>query len=173
MLESQRVALEVHRRLMNGHKPVVETPAEHTCEQPQEIPISDPIAELRQEIAKLWAALKKKKEAEPAPPPELNVHDIIDIVASDYNLTRKALVTSGRTRACVMPRHVAMWLARTNTTKSTSQIGRCFHRDHSTVIKNLERFAKVVQADDALRARVLRLQTVVHERTAALERPAE
>lgn len=54
-------------------------------------------------------------------------------VAAYYGIDKSALLSEMRTRRLAQPRQVAMFLAR-ETGASFPLIGRCFNRDHTTVL---------------------------------------
>jgi Bacterial dnaA protein helix-turn-helix len=55
-------------------------------------------------------------------------------VAEVFGVTRADMLSRRHNRRSVIPRHVAMYLARKLTPHSMPAIGRCFGRDHTTVV---------------------------------------
>lgn len=79
------------------------------------------------------------------------VPNILRAVAQYYNLSLTDLISKRRTQAIVRPRHVAMYLARTLTTRSVPEIGRRFgDRDHTTILHGARRIADLMQSDPDL-----------------------
>lgn len=65
----------------------------------------------------------------------ITVDEIMQTVVKHYNLRMSDLLGPRRTRTIARPRQIAMYLAKTLTTRSLPEIGRRFGgRDHTTVI---------------------------------------
>lgn len=70
---------------------------------------------------------------------QLEVSDIMNVVADFYNVDVDLLADKTRKRPIVAARHVAMYFARELTNKSLSSIGLSFGgRDHSTVVHAIQ-----------------------------------
>lgn len=83
----------------------------------------------------------------------VTVDDIQKTVADHYGLKQSDLLCERRTRAVARPRHVAMYLAKTLTTRSYPDIGRRFGgRDHTTVLHAVKRIETLKAEDTALAA---------------------
>jgi chromosomal replication initiator protein len=83
----------------------------------------------------------------------ITVDDIQKTVAEHYGLKQQDLLCERRTRAVARPRHVAMYLAKSLTTRSYPDIGRRFGgRDHTTVLHAVKRIEALKAEDDALAA---------------------
>lgn len=66
-------------------------------------------------------------------------------VARHYNYTVAELCSSRRTADVVWPRHIAMYLCKTMTARSISEIGRRFGgRDHATILYGADKIAKLM-----------------------------
>jgi chromosomal replication initiator protein len=79
----------------------------------------------------------------------ITVDDIQKTVAEHYGLKQQDLLCERRTRAVARPRHVAMYLAKSLTTRSYPDIGRRFGgRDHTTVLHAVKRI-EALKAEDA------------------------
>jgi len=79
----------------------------------------------------------------------LTVDDIQKAVAGHYGVTPADICSKRRTQSVVRPRHVAMYLAKTMTTRSLPDIGRRFgNRDHSTVIHAVNKVTSLLKAGD-------------------------
>jgi len=59
---------------------------------------------------------------------------IVQVAAARYGITRDQLKGKRRTNSVALPRQIAMYLMRRQTTLSLSEIGRFFDRDHTTVM---------------------------------------
>jgi len=81
----------------------------------------------------------------------ITVDDIQKGVASYFSITVDDLISKRRTKAVVRPRHIAMYLAKTLTTRSLPDIGRRFGgRDHSTVIHAVNKITDTLPVDAVL-----------------------
>jgi chromosomal replication initiation ATPase DnaA len=76
------------------------------------------------------------------------IRDVMAAVLNFYpQVTREDLVGPSRQRKYVMPRWLAMSLARELGRKSLPQIGRAFNRDHTTVIHAIRRLKALADND--------------------------
>jgi chromosomal replication initiator protein len=81
-------------------------------------------------------------------PEQLTPERILAAVAEKFGVKGEALCGSRRTRTVVLPRQVAMFLARQLTDLSLVEIGRLFGgRDHTTVMYSCEKVAALIAAD--------------------------
>ena len=77
--------------------------------------------------------------------------DIQKAVAAYFDITVDDLHSKRRTKTVVRPRHIAMYLAKTMTTRSLPDIGRRFGgRDHSTVIHAVNKITDQLPSDVVL-----------------------
>jgi len=98
----------------------------------------------------------------PAPPPNVGIPDILNLVARQYNVRLSDLQGKRRTKSIAFPRQVCMYLAREMTPLSLEQIGGYFGgRDHTTVI-HAHRSIRAKRADDG------RLNGTIEELSSAL-----
>ncbi len=75
--------------------------------------------------------------------PQASIDTILDGVARFFNVKPSDLKGPRRTKQVVMPRQIAMYLARKNTGMSLPEIGRRFGgRDHTTVIHAVRKVTK-------------------------------
>ena len=85
------------------------------------------------------------------------------LVSETYNVTFDDLLGNGRTNRVVHPRHVAMYLSKTLTRCSLTDIGRRFGgRDHTTVIHALHSIEQQYQEDAELRRTVHQIKESFH-----------
>ncbi|MEO1040199.1 MAG: chromosomal replication initiator protein DnaA [Pseudomonadota bacterium] len=81
----------------------------------------------------------------------LTVDDIQKAAAAQFGVTVDDIISKRRTQSVVRPRHIAMYLCKTLTTRSLPDIGRRFGgRDHSTVIHAVNKIAERLPSDAAL-----------------------
>lgn len=81
----------------------------------------------------------------------VTVDDIQKMTASYFDIAVDDILSKRRTKTVVRPRHIAMYLAKTMTTRSLPDIGRRFGgRDHSTVIHAVNKVSCALSSDAAL-----------------------
>ncbi|MEQ8433686.1 MAG: chromosomal replication initiator protein DnaA [Oceanicaulis sp.] len=81
----------------------------------------------------------------------VTVDDIQKMTASYFDIAVDDILSKRRTKTVVRPRHIAMYLAKTMTTRSLPDIGRRFGgRDHSTVIHAVNKVSCALASDAAL-----------------------
>jgi len=81
----------------------------------------------------------------------VTVDDIQKLTASYFDIAVDDILSKRRTKTVVRPRHIAMYLAKTLTTRSLPDIGRRFGgRDHSTVIHAVNKVTNALASDAAL-----------------------
>jgi chromosomal replication initiator protein len=88
---------------------------------------------------------------------------IVLAVASHYGITREQLKGKRRTNSVALPRQVAMYLMRRQTTLSLSEIGRFFDRDHTTVIHACSKIERLLAEDRTMKDTVERLAEDIQE----------
>ena len=90
---------------------------------------------------------------------ELSINHIQDVVAKYYSVTVTDLKGKKRVKQIVMPRQIAMYLAREMTDSSLPKIGQAFGgKDHTTVIHAHEKITDAMTTDDDLKADILELK---------------
>jgi chromosomal replication initiator protein len=100
----------------------------------------------------------------PREPKRVKIEDIQKRVANHYNVSRADLLSSRRTAAVVMPRQIAMFLAKSLTLRSLPEIGRRFGgRDHTTVLHAVRKIDNLYNNDAALREEVELLKRMLLE----------
>ncbi|XBQ16933.1 MAG: chromosomal replication initiator protein DnaA [Oceanicaulis sp.] len=81
----------------------------------------------------------------------VTVDDIQKATAAYFDIAVEDILSKRRTKTVVRPRHIAMYLAKTMTTRSLPDIGRRFGgRDHSTVIHAVTKMTEQMTSDAAL-----------------------
>ena len=100
----------------------------------------------------------------PREPKRVRIEDIQKRVASHYNVSRADLLSSRRTAAVVMPRQIAMFLAKSLTLRSLPEIGRRFGgRDHTTVLHAVRKIDNLCNTNTTLRDEVDLLKRMLLE----------
>lgn len=152
-------ALAWRRKMYARHpEPVVECPKpEPTLSQPkaeQIVPLTiggEPVKsnwEMVYEFARQVQRLNEHTE-ERRP-----VNRIIYETALHFRVTKNEILSQRREASIVRPRQVAMYIAKTLTVKSLPEIGRCFGRDHTTVLHAVRRIAALIETDKQVAADV-------------------
>ncbi len=95
----------------------------------------------------------------------LTAERIISAVAAQFGVAEDRLLSRDRTREVVLPRQVAMYLIREETSESLPRIGEVLGgRDHTTVMYGCEKIADRLETDDVLRRQVLQVrEKLFHE----------
>lgn len=88
------------------------------------------------------------------------VKDIQCAVARHFGVRCEDIVSTDRAHVA-LPRHVAMYLARALTPKSFPEIGRCFARNHSTVLQAVRRIEGLLAHDAELAASIDRIRDML------------
>jgi hypothetical protein len=85
-------------------------------------------------------------------PKKYFIKDILTAVSDHYCIDEIDITSARRTGDLVLPRHVAMYLAKQLTQRSLPEIGRMFgQRDHTTILYAVRKIARKAQTDDVLR----------------------
>lgn len=80
--------------------------------------------------------------------------NVIEAVARHHGLKATDLTSDSKTANLTRPRHIAMYLSRELTDYSFPALGKCFHRDHSTIQYACRKVAKDLKTDADLRSKV-------------------
>lgn len=86
------------------------------------------------------------------------VRGIATIVAKHFGFTLSELISARRTRKIVIPRQIAMYLAKALTLDSFPQIGRMLGKDHTTALYGFRKIEWLRSTDAALDAEILLIQ---------------
>ena len=100
----------------------------------------------------------------PWEPKKVKIEEIQKRVASHYSVSRADLLSSRRTASVVMPRQIAMFLAKALTPRSLPEIGRRFGgRDHTTVLHAVRKIDKLCNCNPTLREEIELLKRLLQE----------
>ena len=95
----------------------------------------------RRDVADILRASERK----------VTIDEILRKVADHYNLRMSDLLSARRARNVARPRQVAMYLAKTLTSRSLPDIGRRFGgRDHTTVIHAVRKIEELKATDSQI-----------------------
>ena len=82
---------------------------------------------------------------------KITVEEIQRKVSDHYNIRLSDLIGPKRVRTFARPRQVAMYLAKTMTSRSLPEIGRRFGgRDHTTVMHGVRKIEELKQQDSQI-----------------------
>jgi hypothetical protein len=85
--------------------------------------------------------------------PRVLVSVVRRVVCARYGVNETDLLSVRRTAKVVRPRQIAMYLAKTLTTNSLSEIGRRFGgRDHTTVLHAVRKIGAIKESDPVVAA---------------------
>ncbi len=119
-------------------------------EPPAPEPIPEPVA-LHIEITEMpqeTMVQVHRKTPEPPVVRQPSIAETIDAVCQRFNISRNDLLSQRRTRNVLLPRQIAMYLAKNLTLRSLPHIGRHFGgRDHTTVIHSVNKIAALRLVD--------------------------
>jgi chromosomal replication initiation ATPase DnaA len=80
------------------------------------------------------------------------------VVAKDFGVKVKDLLSDRRTADVVVPRHIAMFLAKELTPHTFYEIGRRFRRDHTSVLHAVRKITARTKSDPKIYATVERIR---------------
>ena len=80
---------------------------------------------------------------------QINVENIQNLVAAHFNLNLQEMLSPRRSRSLARPRQIAMYLAKSITSRSLPEIGRKFGgRDHTTVMHAVKKIEELKHQDN-------------------------
>lgn len=96
-------------------------------------------------------------------PQDVAPEQIIDIIAGEFSVSTKELVSRSRTHRLAFPRQVAMYILREESEISLPQIGELLGgRDHTTVMYGYDKIADLLETDDSLRRKVINVREALY-----------
>lgn len=84
----------------------------------------------------------------------ISIDDIIKAVANHYNLSFADVKGKKRTKNIMMPRQIAMYIAREITEYSTTELGAEFNKDHTTVMHACQKIEESIKNDSQLESNI-------------------
>jgi chromosomal replication initiator protein len=91
----------------------------------------------------------------------LNPGSIVEIVAGHYGIPVTAIKGKSRTKDMVLPRQVAMYLIRNETSASLVEIGHLLDRDHTTIMHGITKIEKDLASDSGLRSQLMSIRELL------------
>lgn len=89
---------------------------------------------------------------------------IVKMVAEGEGVDWKDILSQRRDWRVMIPRHMAMTLAKSHLALGWSQIARRLNKDHSTVMNGVERITRLRQADKTVDNKMLQYDRAIQER---------
>jgi len=90
---------------------------------------------------------------------EVPANEVVRTVAESFDLSIERLLGRDRSREVALPRQIAMYLLREESNFSLPQIGNALGgRDHTTIMYGCEKVADMLERDDKLRRRVIKIR---------------
>jgi len=99
-----------------------------------------------------------------ADPIKIDVDTIIQVVSDHYKMPVADILGKKRNKEIVLPRQVAMFLAREMGQMSYPDIGRAFGRDYTTVIHSYEKIKTETKKDSNLKNVISEIRSRAHAR---------
>ena len=95
-------------------------------------------------------------------PKSLSMSEVIDTVASFFNIQDKAICSETRSREVMLARHMASYLGKKHTECSLSEIGASLGgRTHATVLHSVKLVEDQLEHDPVMRHRVAQLEAAL------------
>jgi len=102
-------------------------------------------------------------DAEVRASPSVRPKEILKIVATHFNITLSALEGPRRSKPLVIPRHLAMYVLRTDHHLPLEEIGSLFGgRDHTTVIHAVDKVTKHLSDSELLRVELSSIRKKIY-----------
>jgi len=93
---------------------------------------------------------------------EINLEDIITLIAREFNIKPSEIISKKRNKNVVLARRTAIFLAREYTKESTPKIAKYFGlKDHSAVSHSIRAFNKKLKEDKEFRMKVEELKNKI------------
>jgi chromosomal replication initiation ATPase DnaA len=120
----------------------------------------------QERIAALRAKYERRQSELGATATYPSIRKIIISVAQAYGVKTVDMMSARRTADVVLPRQVAMYLAKVTTLRSLPDVGRQFGgKDHTTILHAVRKIAARMAVDDSFRAKVEALRAEVAPQT--------
>lgn len=102
--------------------------------------------------------------------PHPSIERIQRCVCKYFGVSRHDMLSQRRTAEVVMPRQLAMYLAKKMTLKSLPEIGRRFgKRDHTTALHAVRKIKALMERDDGIRNSILEIESHLLETVDAVD----
>lgn len=91
----------------------------------------------------------------------LSAETIIDTVCKYYNVKKEQVLGKSRPKNVVIPRQMAMYIAREELNDSFPALAKYFNKDHSTIVHAYERVQKALKNNDRTRKELKDILTLL------------
>jgi chromosomal replication initiator protein len=97
-------------------------------------------------------------------PDKLTLDEVIQATCDYYNVQMDDMLSASRKRTIAIPRHMVMYLARTETDASLPHIGNQLgNRDHTTIMYGYEKIASLAETDANTRRAIMEIKAALYE----------
>jgi chromosomal replication initiator protein len=84
----------------------------------------------------------------------ITVERIQEVVSAHFKVPLHVMMSNKRSKDVAMARQVAMYLARELTKNSLPDIGKQFHKDHTTVIHGYDKIKRLIESDGLFKSEI-------------------
>lgn len=81
----------------------------------------------------------------------INIEDIQRYIIEKYGITKEQLLSSERTQIYVLPRQMAMYVARKCTSKTLQEISKAFEKTHATILHGIKSMEGRLKTDPLIK----------------------
>lgn len=93
---------------------------------------------------------------------QISPDQMIDAVCSHFSIGKRSILGKGRSQMIVRPRHVLMYLLRTELNLPLEEVGRIIGgRDHTTILHGVDKITKLASNNVEIREDLLRIKNSV------------
>jgi chromosomal replication initiator protein len=94
---------------------------------------------------------------------KVDTADIISVVCKHFSLTKEEILSGKRKKELVLPRQIAIFLIREQTTKSLPEIGKIMGgKDHTTIMHAERKIAELLKVDQIIKESVEDLRNALN-----------
>ncbi len=93
----------------------------------------------------------------------ITINRVISVIASYYGIPKSEILGKSRKAEIMMARHISIYFARTLLEMSLIEIGRAFHRDHSTIISSINKIKRDLEKSPDLSVAIYDLRKKISE----------
>lgn len=130
--------------------------------EPEPVVEPEPVPELSPEQLNPQRELKFRPRL--IKPKHPRVDDVLVAVAYEFGISQADIISPSRVKEVIIPRHIAVYIARQMTELSLPAIGRYMGgRDHTTALNSWRKARALMAKDEELRDRVGRIMVMIRE----------
>jgi chromosomal replication initiator protein len=86
--------------------------------------------------------------------PAITVERIQEVVSAHFKVPLQLMLSNKRSKEVAMARQVAMYLSRELTKSSLPDLGKQFHKDHTTVIHGCDKIKRLMESDGLFKSEI-------------------